>query len=324
MNGLDDLLNQEEPEEKNVIKRNNLNSLRITKYAFEKAYAYARLACDIAKESIECGGYLIAPKGAKDRIATDSFLAKNQDVSAGLFTIKAEDVIKAGREIDEIGYKVLGWWHSHGDLETFFSSIDDGGQMTVLNEISAINYITRRERKNIDNLIVQDKGGRIVMFDKSSPERKYEIEFNGNPAELSIANLKLQLEKKIGFAYGLVVNVMGSKREPYAEIATREMCGFCRNSKDTSVPVNIKLYENGEFVIDDDSLRKEIKERVKMRSRFIRFRKRRYEDLQTPLSAETLEKCGPVYLADFDNFAETDDFFNDKEIGGEDAGQRQI
>ena len=148
MKDLDALLGQGEPEEIKTVANNGLDSLHITDYAFEKAYAYARLAVQKARRTIECGGYLIAPKGAQDRIATDSFLARNQDVSEGLFTIEAEDVIKAGKEINEMGYKVLGWWHSHGNLETFFSPTDDNGQRTVLNEICAFNYIIQRNEKH--------------------------------------------------------------------------------------------------------------------------------------------------------------------------------
>lgn len=280
MKDLGALLGGGEPERKPTIISNGLDTIHITQYAFEKAYAYARLACKKAKGSIECGGYLIAPKDSGDRVATDSFLAKNQDVSSGLFTIKAEDVIKAGREINEKGYRVLGWWHSHGNLNTFFSQTDDNGQRTVLNEIGSFNYITQREEKEVKNLEVRIDDGRVVMFDRRSPERKYEIEV-GNPGKLSIAKLKLQQERRIGFAYGLVVNNTRRKKErkPYAEIATRELCGFCRGSKDKSVPVEVTFFDTGEFEIDGDALMAEIKDRVKMEQTFFGFLKggHRYE-----------------------------------------------
>ena len=133
-----------------------------------------------------------------------------------------------------MGYRVLGWWHSHGNLRTFFSATDDNGQRTVLNEIGAFNYVIQNEEKEVGNLEVRAEDGRIVMFDRRSPERKYEIEIDGDPSKISIAKLKLLQEKKIGFAYGLVVNNRKIKKEPYAEIATRDLCGFCRNSKDKS------------------------------------------------------------------------------------------
>ncbi|MBI2045367.1 Mov34/MPN/PAD-1 family protein [Candidatus Pacearchaeota archaeon] len=308
MKELDSLLGEGEPERKPTIVSNGLDTLHITEYAFEKAYAYARLAVQKAGRTMECGGYLIAPKDARDRIATDSFLAKNQDVSGGLFTIEAEDVIKAGREINEIGCRVLGWWHSHGNLETFFSAADDNGQRTVLNEISAFNYITQSEEKEIGNLEVRTKNGKIVIFDRRNPERKYEIEVDGNKNKISIAKLRLQQEKRTGFAYGLVVNNRKIKKEPYAEIATRDLCGFCRNSRDKSVPVNITLFDAGKFKIDEDALMAEIEDRVRMPPRFFSFFGRgKYKGRQgqTPLfNQQTVSFGGYDYPT-----KEEDDFY---------------
>jgi len=266
MNDLDFLLNQEEPEEKVTPVNKGLDSLHITQYAFEKAYAYARLAVQKAGDTIECGGYLITPKDAQHRIATDAFLARNQDVSDGLFTVEAEDVIKAGREINEMGYRVLGWWHSHGNSKTFFSDIDVNGQRTVLNEIGAINYFERKDEAEVGNLEVRTENGNLVMFDKRNPERKYELGIKGDPQEiaLAISNLKLKQEKKIGFAYGLVVNNSREIKQPYAEIATRDLCGFCRNSKDVSIPTDITVFNAGGFVIDENALMAEIDDRVRM------------------------------------------------------------
>ena len=262
---ISDLLSQEEPEYKHVVNDNGLDSLHITEYAFKKACAYARLAVKKASCQIECGGYLITPKDSKDRIARDAFLARGQDVSAGLYTLNAEDVIKAGREIDTSGHKVLGWWHSHGNMQTFFSSTDDNGQLTVLNEISAINYIVQQTQKYVGNLEVRIEDGVIVMFDKKNPDRTYEAEFKGDASQISIANLNFKQNKRIGFAYGLVVNAHDGKNgEPYAEIATRDFCSSCRDSRDKSVIVDVELIEEGEFSIDEGALMEEIKDKVNM------------------------------------------------------------
>lgn len=280
MKNLDELLGQGEPEERNDTKNYGLDALHITEYAFEKAYAYARLACRKAGRSIECGGYLIAPKGSGDRIATDAFLARNQEVSEGLFTIKAEDVIKAGREIDEMGYSALGWWHSHGFLRTFFSGTDDNGQITVLNEIGAFNYVTQMEEKEIRNLEAQVIKGKLVLFDRRNPEAKYEIETNGESGEIHIAGLRLLQERRIGFAYGLVVNAKAKEKKPYAEIAMRELCYECRRAKDRSVQTDIKLFEPEGLAFDENELMAEIKERVKMAPRFPKL----FSWLETPIS----------------------------------------
>ena len=267
---LDELLSNPEPvkkQEKDPLF--GINTLQLTNYAYEKAYAYARLACEVHGDSIECGGYLVKRKDSEDRVAEDAFLARDQDVQAGLFTINAEDVIKAGRELDKNGYKVLGWWHSHGYLKTFFSQLDDSGQMTCLNEISAFNYVTQSKNYEISDLETKLDGNKLILWDKKSPAKKYEIEFLGKN-KLAIARMAIADEKRVGFSYGLVVNAKNKKKkEPYAEIAVRDLCNQCRRAKDISLEVEVELFEDDKKVeIDDDKLRKEIKDRVKMPRKF--------------------------------------------------------
>ncbi len=271
MKNLNDLLGQTEPEVKPTEEPTILNTIHVTRHAYQKAYAYAHLACKIARRSIECGGYLIAPKDSGDRIATDAYLARDQKVAAGLFTVEAEDVIKAGREVDQLGYRVLGWWHSHGKLNTFFSQLDDRGQMTVLNEICAFNYITKPSTKPVHNLETEIEDGKIILFDKQNPNTRYEITGTGN---IDIASLQITEEKKIGFAYGLVVNA-GLDKTPYAEMATREYCYSCRDSVSQSDPCNISVFGPPTEKMDLKQLRKDIRERVKWQKKFLSYFKKK-------------------------------------------------
>jgi proteasome lid subunit RPN8/RPN11 len=275
MANLDELLGGE-GSEKMAKKRENygLDSVKITEFAYEKAFAYARMACKVKRGQVECGGYMISPLINDDMIATDSFLARGQDVSEGLYTLEAEEVIKAGREIEELGYKVLGWWHSHGHMHTFFSRTDDGGQMTMLNEISPINYISIYSKKDLDNFDSKVENGKIVMIDKNNPKKRFEFDAEGDLNSIKISKMRiLHEENRIGFAYGLVVNAQKDVRKPYAELATREYCGFCVNSKDRSVEVGVNVYDNGDFNIDEDKLEKEVREKVNMkRKKWFNFR----------------------------------------------------
>ncbi len=260
MSNLDFLLSQGEPEKKKDKQKTGLDSLRITNYAFEKAYAYARLACKAHGGQIECGGYLTTSKEANDRIARDAFLAKGQDVLGGLYTLNAEDVIRAGREIDASGHKVLGWWHSHGHMKTFFSPTDDNGQLTVLNEIAPFNYVQQINEGKLENVETRMKDGKVQLFERNNPQKIYELDLEGK----NIINPKLSIiqDKRIGFAYGLVVNAW-KKREPYVEIATRDFCAFCRTSIDESFVANLELFDDGPFILDEKALAKEIKDRVR-------------------------------------------------------------
>jgi len=263
MSKLDSLLNAEEPKKKKIQRRNPLTQLYVTQQVLDKAFTYAKLTCEISKnKGTECVGYLIAPKGVNDRIARDAFLARDQVVRAGHLRLEPEDVIKAGREIDERGYKVLGWWHSHGDLQTFHSHIDADNQMTVLNEIAPFNYIVERTEREIDDLETEIEDGKIILIDKKHPSRRYEIETD-DASGLSVAKLRFTEENRIGFAYSLVVNKKVDVKKPYAEIATREYCHRCNRSRDISRVVGIKLFDDPTLVYDEEQMRDEIDEKVK-------------------------------------------------------------
>ncbi len=277
MKNLDFLLNQEEPKEKGEGEETknetglSLNTIHITEYAFEKAFAYARIMCAVAGRTMECGGYLVAPKYSGNIIATDAFLARDQEVQEGFFEVHAEDVIKAGREIDQKGLKVLGWWHSHGFLKTFFSSTDDKGQMTVLNEISAINYVSKFEEQEVKNLERKIENGNLVLFDKVNFGKKYALKVKGDPNSVQVEGLKLLNERRTGFAYGLVVNAWKDKRVPYAEIGTRDLCFSCRRARDDSERVSVTVYDTGDHVIYGNDMRNEIKEKVKFQRKTFQF-----------------------------------------------------
>jgi|GEM_PF-5029252 len=259
---LDLLLEEEESTLKVDKKERELNTVRLTEYALNKAYAYANLTCENFNQSLECGGFLIAPEKSKEHIATDVFLARDQEVSAGLFTVQAPDVIKAGREINEMGYKVLGWWHSHGTMSTFFSSIDDRGQMTLLNAISPINYFTESSEQTMNDLEIRTDGNKLILLDKNNLNRRIEMEAD-DPAAIAIRNLKMINNQNVGFAYGIVVNVPRTEqRITYSELAIRDSCSSCREFKDKSTVVPITLFEDSRKV-DKDILMAEVKERVK-------------------------------------------------------------
>ncbi|MBT5022736.1 hypothetical protein HOK51_05730 [Candidatus Woesearchaeota archaeon] len=265
---LDELLSQDEPTQnfvRNAIKQ-ELGRIDITTEAFEKAYTYAKLVKEISGlPNMECGGYLTIPKDCTDRIARDAFLASDQDVREGLFQIQAKDVIKAGKEISAKGHRVVGWWHSHGMMDTFFSNLDDQGQETVLNEIAGSNHIIISQEEEIADPQVISEGKILVISDPSNPGRRYELEFNRKPLFVQGTRFKLIEDKKISFSYGLVVNCQPGKRKPYAEIATQEYCGFCKQSTYDSRVVGVRLHDSGAFYLDETKMKEEIKKKVKMR-----------------------------------------------------------
>ncbi len=265
MNELDELLMGKEPSKEIKKKQGELSELIITDYAYTKACMYAQIACKERKESIECGGYLLAKKNENNRIVTDVILANGQDVSSGTFEISGNFVIAAGKEIDSLGYKVLGWWHSHGELQTFFSSIDKQGQLTVLNGIAGTNYILKTKRQEIEELeyFYEPETNLITIIDKKNPERRYEFKQDGIIERPNLSNFTIVEEKKIGFSYGLVVNAK-IHDPPYAEIAQRDFCSKCRKMHDTSFETNVNILTSQEDrFLDRKELENDIKKRVK-------------------------------------------------------------
>ena len=262
---LDTLLKGKEPEEEQKKEINfGLNELHISRYTYEKAFKYAKFVVKIKRRNSEIGGFLTTPKNAQDRVARDAFLTRDQLVSAVNYKLDAEKVLEAGKEIESQGNKIIGWWHSHGRGTSYHSDVDDENQMVLLNQIAPSNYITLPQEKTYENLQSRVEGDKIIFWDPENPNTKYQLELKKQSPELVAERLKILKDKKIGFAYSFVVNFNRwlRKRVPYSEIATRDLCRSCMNPEDVSIPVKHKIFDEGEFYIDDNKLIEEIKDKV--------------------------------------------------------------
>lgn len=269
-NKLESLLGQEPSEEAEdyvPIKRNPVAQAYITKSALKKAYTYARLACDVLKESVECYGYLITPKNLADRVAREVYLAPNQEVGAAEVKLEGESVIKSGREIDKMGYRVLGWWHSHADFEPFHSGTDDENMMKILNAIAPINFVaTNRQMPLMSGEIkVRRRGNGIELYDAHNPNKAFRLNLdseNFNKKDLGIVkSITANLPVRVGFAYSVVVNAAGSK--PYCEIATKDFCGLCYSGEERSTKSRLIVLNQNPFEIDEKQIVKDIKKKIK-------------------------------------------------------------
>jgi molybdopterin/thiamine biosynthesis adenylyltransferase len=52
-------------------------------------------------------------------------LAPDQEATASSVKLEGSAVLSAGRKIEAMGKRAVGWWHSHNSMATFHSSIDD-------------------------------------------------------------------------------------------------------------------------------------------------------------------------------------------------------
>ena len=265
MTNLDELLLGDEPEENDTKKENaRFEELHISRYAYEKAFRYAKLVIQKKQKDVEVGGFLTTPKNSEDRIARGVFLARDQVVSYGSYKLSAEDVAKAGKELEQEGQKIMGWWHSHGRLDTFHSKTDDENQMVLLNQISPSNYLVFPREKPHRALQSKVEGKNLLFWDPQNPTTKYQLELQEENPALVAQRLLVFEEQRMGFAYSFVVNWHRwvKKRVPYCEIATREICMDCKDVQDSSAQTGYRIFDEGEYKIDDEELLAEIDQRV--------------------------------------------------------------
>jgi len=296
------LANDSLPEVREVRKeREMVPDLQITPYAMDRAFTYARLVCEVTGTENECIGYLITPKKNKNRVVRDVYFPKEQDVSSAFVRLSPQDVIKAGEEIDEQGYRVLGWWHSHAGFNAFHSSTDLENHRTVLNAISPVNFVKQINKKLIGNgtLEVRAKNGKIIIYDKNNKALRYEINVEDSSG-IDVVSMRIVDEQRLGFAYSLVVHntspiknsgkkKKGKKgrdiqtpeaemseeertirkgletrqRSPYAEVAIREYCSDCHEYQDSNKKVPITILDSNGEEVDEKEMKKEVEERVK-------------------------------------------------------------
>lgn len=250
-----------------VEKRSPISQAYITRSALNKAYAYARIACEVVEESAECYGYLISPRKCEDRIVRDVCFAPNQKVSGADVVIGGNDVIKIGRELDKKEYKILGWWHSHADFDTFHSGTDDGNMMTILNCIGPTNYVTINREMSLmqGKLRIRRRGANVEIYDSDNPSKVFRLnigtkEFNAKDLGI-IKNITANLPIRIGFAYSVVVNAKGDK--PYCEIATEDFCGLCHEGDKRSIESKLRVVNIDKFKFNEAEMLKEVKKKIK-------------------------------------------------------------
>lgn len=265
MENLDALLEGGEPAKiQKQDGRFGLNELHISKYAYEKAFRYAKLALQIRKSTVEVGGFLTLPKDSADRVARDAFLARDQHVSSVSYRVEAADVLRAAKEISQQGQKIVGWWHSHGSMRTFHSDVDDRNQQVLLNQISPSNYVSVPHKKLYAGLKSRVEGDKLVFWDPKNVGTMFRLRLAGVDPRLVAEDLQVEEEKRVGFAYSFVVNWSRwlPQRVPYCEIATRDLCTACTGANDLSSQTGYSVFDYSERIPEDEQLVEELKDRV--------------------------------------------------------------
>lgn len=87
----------------------------------ERLFAYARETFD--KMKTEIGGLIIG-EIKEGRIRIDEFVLISQEAGPAHFTIRSRQLMEFMRDEPEKAKRILGWWHSHCDFGTFWSTQD--------------------------------------------------------------------------------------------------------------------------------------------------------------------------------------------------------
>jgi len=193
---LDILLKVEQALKEDEKKTIDHTNLRITKGTFEKIMAYAKVVSRMAGSGMECYGYLLTPRDSLDGLITDIYFANDQEAHSAYVRVTEEGVFHTLRDTEALGYKIVGWWHSHGTMPTFHSGTDVNNFLTILHGIAPLTMFRNEE----------------AVFALNNVEKRLEFD-NYILTGTNVEQLKrIKIIKKIEqdpFAFSLVVNQFG-------------------------------------------------------------------------------------------------------------------
>jgi hypothetical protein len=273
------------------IRTNKYTCIPITQKTLEKIKAYAKISGDN-----ECYGFLISPKKSEDGIIYNAILAPGQEVSGAHAGINAVSAANAKAEIENMGYKSMGFWHSHGSFGVFHSGVDDGNMERLIlsfagntEEKSLLESKTYRWGRTEDSQIIIKQGDLEIKVELDKKDTSFRVEPTKdvyselilgitkdkrifvndgldrlialNPKNISIDKCNGKSYKVTGVAYSIVTNQQGSI---YGEIGISKWCNVCeRLEKSINKKANwniVGVREDIEF--EQKDLEKEFSEKV--------------------------------------------------------------
>ena len=184
--------------------------LKIDAYAYSTALTLARLA-----GRQECMFLLLGEAGAN--VVRHILLLPDQQVTPCSCHVSALSMSAAISEIDRLNdarepkWVVLGWGHSHGELDVFHSATDIDTSAEITAQIGFANRMTLEVPLSVR---LNDAGELCVSL---SPAEGDMVLQSCGPA---IRNVQAVRRITSGFSYSLVVNACG---DTYAEVITQPL-----------------------------------------------------------------------------------------------------
>ncbi|MBU4086593.1 MAG: Mov34/MPN/PAD-1 family protein [Nanoarchaeota archaeon] len=163
------------------VRTANFTYLPITERTLEKIRAYGMLS-----GRLECYGFLISPIKINDGVAYDAILAPNQEVSGSHGHLSGEAAAEAKEEIENMGFKAIGFWHSHGNHLTFHSGTDDENMDTLYRAFAG--NTEEKVVKNIDRDLRPDYDACQIIYRKAGLEMKFQMDKGNMAYESNMVN----------------------------------------------------------------------------------------------------------------------------------------
>jgi hypothetical protein len=197
--------------------------------------AKAQSICNAVRKSYgskEWYGLLTAEK--KNPYVIKDIALGEQEVRSSYVSIESEKIGGILKDIDK-EYTVVGWIHSHGDMDYMnFSGTDEENKMTVANSITLNTQVISKymELRVHDVALMVEKGGKKEFFTNLNGNltkvpyediKKYPVDMilkeNRSQRILDLDNIvtskikdvKLLLPYKVGWSYNVLVNDKGCK-----------------------------------------------------------------------------------------------------------------
>jgi proteasome lid subunit RPN8/RPN11 len=261
--------------------------LPITNNTIKKIDNYAKIV-----GSSECYGFLVSPIDSNDGIVYDAMLAPNQEVSAGHARIGGEAAAMAKEEIESKNYKALGFWHSHGNFDTFHSQTDDNNMehlmLSFARDTEEKEKIIPEGYTEKDGKLIFRVGQKEIVVAQEKEDIRYLHGYNeGVYSELLIGmerdgkffindgNKRIYLDnakninvsenngrtlKSLGIAYSIVVN---NKGKHFAQIGISKWCDSCERLETKTNEAELKMIKvENDINFKKEDLKNEIKEKI--------------------------------------------------------------
>lgn len=267
-------------EEIKEIEEKEFTSLKILRSAKEKILKYGELLTEISREVKEFAGCLVKPKFQKEDIVNDIYLPFQSTTTSKVDLKGISDYIKL-RELNLLGYDIIGEFHYHGAYSSFPSAWDQEikEKIRVLslspmfksyNKTFLKGYITnlKGDEKRINFEI--DSGfldSMELRFRDKTPENFLSKNFKKILKKFGIktfedrlknAEVKINLNLIVHYAYNMILNKYG---DIYSEIIYLPICPACGPYQIKFKKVKTEIIEDSRK-FDEEEMRKNLEERV--------------------------------------------------------------